>query len=129
MVKLILRIHYDNKATINISHNLVHHDRMKYVEVDRHFIKETNWGWYYLHTYVPTTKQAANFLNKLGIFNLYSLAWGEVLAYLLFFYFFLFYCLNRWENKGCFLFFRKLVSIPICQVSRIKMANHCRLFF
>ena len=35
----------DNKAAIDISHNLVQHDRTKHVEVDRHFIKynlETN---------------------------------------------------------------------------------------
>jgi len=30
----------DNKAAIRISENLVQHDRTKYVEVDRHFIKE-----------------------------------------------------------------------------------------
>ena len=29
----------DNKAAIDISHNLVQHDRTKHVEVDRHFIK------------------------------------------------------------------------------------------
>ncbi|RVW90212.1 Retrovirus-related Pol polyprotein from transposon RE1 [Vitis vinifera] len=29
----------DNKAAISISHNPVHHDRTKHVEVDRHFIK------------------------------------------------------------------------------------------
>ena len=32
--------YYDNKSTINIAHNLVHHDRTKNVEIDRHFIKE-----------------------------------------------------------------------------------------
>ena len=30
----------DNKATIAISHNLVQHDRTKYVEVDQNFIKQ-----------------------------------------------------------------------------------------
>jgi len=30
----------DNKAAINISHNLVQHDRTKHVEVDRHFIEQ-----------------------------------------------------------------------------------------
>lgn len=28
----------DNKATIDIAHNLVQHDRTEYVEVDRHFM-------------------------------------------------------------------------------------------
>ena len=30
----------DNLATISIAKNLVHHDRTKHVEIDRHFIKE-----------------------------------------------------------------------------------------
>ena len=40
MVKLPLRIYCDNKVAINISHNPVHHDRTKHVEIDKHFIKE-----------------------------------------------------------------------------------------
>ena len=39
-VKLPLKICSDNKVTINVLHNLVHHDRTKHVEVDQHFIKE-----------------------------------------------------------------------------------------
>lgn len=31
-----LKIFCDNRAAINISHNLLHHDRTKHVEVDRH---------------------------------------------------------------------------------------------
>ena len=30
----------DNKEAIDISHNPVQHDRIKHVEVDRHFIKQ-----------------------------------------------------------------------------------------
>jgi len=30
----------DNKAAIDIPHNLVQHDRIKHVEVDQHFIKQ-----------------------------------------------------------------------------------------
>ena len=37
-------LHCDNKAAIEIAHNLVQHDRTKHVEVDRHFIKE-NLDW------------------------------------------------------------------------------------
>nr|CAN83535.1 hypothetical protein VITISV_014045 [Vitis vinifera] len=40
MVKLPLRIYCDNNVAINISHNPVHHDRTKHVEIDKHFIKE-----------------------------------------------------------------------------------------
>ena len=33
-------LHYDNKAAILIANKPVQHDRTKYVEVDRHFIKD-----------------------------------------------------------------------------------------
>lgn len=33
-------LYCDNKATINIAHNPVQHDRTKHVEIDKHFIKE-----------------------------------------------------------------------------------------
>ena len=85
MVKLPLRIYCDNKATINISHNLVHHDRTKHVEVNRHFIKEKIEDGTICITSVPTTKQVADVLtkgllrplfekliDKLGMFNLYN---------------------------------------------------------
>ena len=35
-----MRLYCDNKAACDIAHNPVQHDRTKYVEVDRHFIKE-----------------------------------------------------------------------------------------
>ena len=35
-----MKLFCDNKAAISIAKNLVHHDRTKYVEIDRHFIKE-----------------------------------------------------------------------------------------
>ena len=35
-----MKLYRDNKASCDISHNPVQHDRTKHVEVDRHFIKE-----------------------------------------------------------------------------------------
>lgn len=35
-----MKMFCDNQATISISHNPVHHDRTKHVEIDQHFIKE-----------------------------------------------------------------------------------------
>ena len=32
--------YYDNKSAISIAHNPIQHDRMKHVEVGRHFIRE-----------------------------------------------------------------------------------------
>ena len=83
-VMLPLRVYCDNKPAINISHNPVHHDRTKHVEVDRHFIKEKIEGTICM-SYVPTTQQVADVLtkglakptferlvDKLGMYNLYS---------------------------------------------------------
>jgi hypothetical protein len=38
-----MRLLYNNKAAINISHNPMQYDRTKYVDVDKHFIKK-NWN-------------------------------------------------------------------------------------
>lgn len=35
-----MRPYYNNKSTISITHNPVQHEKTKYIEVDRHFIKE-----------------------------------------------------------------------------------------
>ena len=77
----------DNKATISIAHNPVHHDRTKHVEVDRHFIKEKIDGGIISIEYIPTSQQLADILtkgltgqvfdqlvNKLGLINIYSQA-------------------------------------------------------
>ena len=84
-IELPIRIPYDNKAAISISHNLVHHDCTKHVEVKIHFIKEKIEEGTITVTYVPTSEQAADILtkalfkpafeklvNKLGLYNLYS---------------------------------------------------------
>lgn len=81
-----LKIYFDNKAAINISHNPVHHDQKKHVEVDRHFIKEKIEVGILFISYVSTQDQADDILtkvlprkefkrqvNKLGMLNLPSL--------------------------------------------------------
>jgi len=40
VVKHPLKLYFDNKAAISIAHNPVQHDHTKYIEIDRHFIKE-----------------------------------------------------------------------------------------
>ena len=79
-----MKLYYDNKAAIDISHNPVHHDRTKHVEVDRHFIKEKIEEGVISMTYVPTSQQTADLLtkglvkpvfeklvDKLGMFNVF----------------------------------------------------------
>lgn len=40
--KTHVRVYYDNKVAIAITHNPILHDRIKYFEVEKHFIKEKN---------------------------------------------------------------------------------------
>ena len=80
----------DNKAAISISHNPVHHDRTKHVEVDRHFIKEKIEQWEICLTYVSSKSQivavltkgmpieeCGNYVNKLGMIDIYAQLEGE----------------------------------------------------
>ena len=59
-----MKLYYVNKSAINITHNLVQHDRTKHIEVDRHFIKEKLDSGLIRTLFVPTNSQAADVLNK-----------------------------------------------------------------
>ena len=82
-----MRLYCDNQATINIAHNLVHHDRTNHMEIDRHFIKERLGIRLICTPYVPSSKQLADILtndqpsstfytilDKLGLQNIFALA-------------------------------------------------------
>ena len=85
--------YYDNKATIVVSHNPMHHDRIKHVEIDKLFIKE-KVDEVTLHIqYISSGEQIADILtkalfrpsfdrliDKLGMYNLYRprLRGGEI---------------------------------------------------
>jgi hypothetical protein len=59
-----MKLFYDNKATIDISHNPVQHDRTKHIEVDRHFIKENLDSRIILISFVRSNEQLADMLTK-----------------------------------------------------------------
>ena len=59
-----MQLYCDNKGTISIAHNPVHHDRTKYVEVDRHFITEKLENGIISIEYIPTDQQVADILTK-----------------------------------------------------------------
>lgn len=40
VVELPLKLYCDSKVTKSATHNLVEHDRAKYIEINNHFIKE-----------------------------------------------------------------------------------------
>ena len=59
-----MKLYDDNKSTINIAHNLVQHDHVKHVEVDRHFIKEKLDDRLIYTPYVSIDEQLANILTN-----------------------------------------------------------------
>ena len=78
---------YDNQSAIAIAKNPVHHDRMKHVEIDRHFISEKIEGHLISLSYVSSQHQVADILtkalfkpnftehcSKLGLMSIYRLA-------------------------------------------------------
>lgn len=80
-----MKLYCDNKSTISIAHNPVHHDRTKHVEVDRHFIREKVDKGILCIEYVLTSHRLADLLTKglteqtlefligkLGLINIYS---------------------------------------------------------
>ena len=62
--QLPMKVYCDNKAAILIAHNPVLHDRIKQVEVDKHFIREKLEKGLICIPYMPTTEQVANVLTK-----------------------------------------------------------------
>ena len=59
-----IKLFCDNKSAIDIAHNPVQHDRTKYVEVDRHFIKEKLDAGLICIPFVPSKDQLADMLTK-----------------------------------------------------------------
>lgn len=79
-----MKIYCDNKSTISIARNPVHHDRTKHVEIDRHFIKEKIEGGIIDVKYIPTNLQIADILTKAlprGVFDLLSSKLGMINIY------------------------------------------------
>jgi len=59
-----MRLYCDNKSAISIAHNPVQHDRIKHVEVDRHFIKEKLDSGLICTPYISSCEQLADILTK-----------------------------------------------------------------
>ena len=55
---------YCDKSAINIAHNPIQHDRTKYIEIDRHSIKEKLEEGVVCMSYVPSEHQLADILTK-----------------------------------------------------------------
>jgi hypothetical protein len=59
-----LSLFSNSKAAISIAHNLVQHDRTKYIEIDRHFIKEKPMEGSLVVSHVVSEKQLAYVFTK-----------------------------------------------------------------
>lgn len=59
-----MQLYCDNKASIDISHNLVQHDHIKHVEVDHHFIKDKLDVNIISFPFVHIEEQLADMLTK-----------------------------------------------------------------
>ena len=80
-----MNLYCDNRDTIQIAQNPVQYDRTKYVEIDRHFIKEKLEAKIVKLPFMKSEDQLAdvlikavfsrvfyNSLDKLGIENIYA---------------------------------------------------------
>ena len=65
-------LYCDNKVAIDIANNPVHHDRTKYIEIDRHFIKEKLDGGVICLPYVKSASQVADVLTKGLLVKIFS---------------------------------------------------------
>ncbi|RDX99179.1 Copia protein, partial [Mucuna pruriens] len=59
-----IKLFCDNNSIISIAHNPVQYDRIKHIEIDRHFIKEKLDSGLIVTTHVPTGLQVADVFTK-----------------------------------------------------------------
>jgi hypothetical protein len=67
-----MKLFCDNKASIDIAHNPVQHDRMKHVEIDRHFVKEKLETKIISLPFVRSNEQLADILTKPVVSKIFS---------------------------------------------------------
>lgn len=58
------KAHSDNQPTMSDTKHLVHHDRIKHVELDWHFIIDNIENKSVSLNYIPTTMQIVDILTK-----------------------------------------------------------------
>ena len=89
-----MRLHYDNKAAINIVHNLSQNNKTKHVEIDWHFTKKKLENGLIFMSFIPTKEQLTDIFtkglpklalesltNNLGLIDIFQSAWGCFRSY------------------------------------------------
>ena len=84
-----MKLYCDNKSAISIAHNPV--DRIKHIEIDRHFIKEKSDSGLICTPYISSQDQLADMLtkglpapvfnrmiSKIGMLDIHAQSWGGV---------------------------------------------------
>ncbi|RDX69467.1 Copia protein, partial [Mucuna pruriens] len=64
----LIKLFCNNNSAISIAHNPVQHDRIKYIEIDRHFIKEKldNELIVTTHMFSPKSSLQLDFKNSMA---------------------------------------------------------------
>lgn len=55
-----MKLFYDDKSTISIVHNSIQHDKIKHIDIERHFIKENLDSGLISTTYISYGHQLTN---------------------------------------------------------------------
>lgn len=91
-----MELYCNNQVVRDIVNNPVHHDRTKYVEVDRYFVKEklveklidilfvkSELQLADVLTHAIAKKKIHDSLDKLSVWDIYTLTWEGVLEWVL----------------------------------------------
>ncbi|XP_068651554.1 uncharacterized protein At1g01500 [Aristolochia californica] len=85
---LLDALDYDNHATIHIDTNLIFYERIKHIEIDRHFAREELQVGVIIMHYIPSKNQLTNIFTKILItrllFTTHAPSWRRSSVRLLF---------------------------------------------
>jgi len=91
-----ISMHCENQSAIYIAQNLIFHEKIKHIKIDCHFVRDAWTKKVVTFQFTPSLKKLvhlltkavspqvfSNLYNKLGMLDIYTLAWEGVLSGLL----------------------------------------------